>query len=267
MFVRVKQWLSGQRIIRSVIKIWDIQAGQLVHNLNGHTNRVNDIKLLKNGNLASGSDDDNIIIWDTTLFSVVRTLTGHGNDVVSLIVLDNGYLVSASFDNKIKIWNAILGTLLNTLTAHGSSVNTLSLLNNGLFASGSDDKTIIIWDASFTPIRTISTNTKCMKIYAMSNGNLASGEFNRGAINVWNTATGALEYTLTGHADTPRSFVQVTNSTFLSASDDGTIRLWNLATKNNILTLTNYSTIYSLLKLNSGYIASSSNATIRLSYF
>ena len=62
--------------------------------------------MLKNGYLASGSDDTTIKIWNTD-GSLITTLTGHTGQVKSLAALQNGWLASGSGhpDYKIKIWD------------------------------------------------------------------------------------------------------------------------------------------------------------------
>lgn len=47
------------------VKIWDLDTGRLVNVLEGHNEKVTSLELLKDGNLASASDDMQIIIWNT----------------------------------------------------------------------------------------------------------------------------------------------------------------------------------------------------------
>jgi WD40 repeat protein len=78
--------------------------GSLVYTLTGHTNFVQTLATLPNGNLASGSWDSTIKIWNPSTGSLVYTLTGHTNEVYSLATLPNGNLASGSYDSTIKIW-------------------------------------------------------------------------------------------------------------------------------------------------------------------
>ena len=49
----------------ALIHIWDTETGALTETLTGHNGDVYALALLKNGNLASGSEDNSIKIWNT----------------------------------------------------------------------------------------------------------------------------------------------------------------------------------------------------------
>jgi WD40 repeat protein len=76
--------------------------------LTGHSNSVNSLAALKNGDLASGSYHK-IKIWDSSTGSLKRTLTGHSNWVLLLAVLRNGDLASGS----INIWHCFVNKALS----------------------------------------------------------------------------------------------------------------------------------------------------------
>jgi WD40 repeat protein len=112
----------------------NIQSSQI---LDGHTGDVNFLVLLRNGHLASASDDKTIKVWNVQGDgSLVRTLTGHLSHVWSLVVLRNGHWASSSYDQTIKIWNVEGdGRLIRTLTGHIYPATSLALLKNGFLAS------------------------------------------------------------------------------------------------------------------------------------
>ena len=66
---------SGELVSGSedkTIKIWDLESGNCIKTLQGHTNIVRCIKLLPSGELVSSSDDNTINVWD--LMSYVNVL-------------------------------------------------------------------------------------------------------------------------------------------------------------------------------------------------
>jgi phospholipase A-2-activating protein len=71
----------------------------------GHAGYILSLAVLRNGYLASASQDRNIKIWNTDTSSLIRTLTGHTSYVYALTVLPNGNLASGCGDFTIKIWN------------------------------------------------------------------------------------------------------------------------------------------------------------------
>ena len=75
--------------------------------LKGHSKDVNYLTLLKDGRLASSSDDETIRIWNLTTGQTVRILSGHTTPVYYVVELSDGRLASGSFDSTIMIWDKI----------------------------------------------------------------------------------------------------------------------------------------------------------------
>jgi WD40 repeat protein len=76
------------------VLMWNLNNGQQIRNMTGHTGPVNAIKLLNTANVASGSDDKSIIIWSLSTGAALCTLSSHTAAVTSLVVLPNGALAS-----------------------------------------------------------------------------------------------------------------------------------------------------------------------------
>jgi WD40 repeat protein len=111
--------------------------GGLVRTLTGHSSSVYSFSVLKNGYLASSSQDQTIKIWNANNGSLIRTLTGHTDRISSLSVLENGFLASASQDLTIKIWDPNNASLIRNITGHNYEVTSLAVLQSGYLACGS----------------------------------------------------------------------------------------------------------------------------------
>ena len=72
--------LASGSVDNSII-IWDINTGNNIRTLKGHSNWVCCLAVLPNGCLASGSVDNSIIIWDINTGNNIRTLKGHSSYV------------------------------------------------------------------------------------------------------------------------------------------------------------------------------------------
>ena len=73
--------------------------------LNGHSHVVRCITELKDGRIASGSNDKTIKIWDLNKSDKEHlTLNGHSNAVTCITPLKDGRIASVSDDSTIKIW-------------------------------------------------------------------------------------------------------------------------------------------------------------------
>jgi WD40 repeat protein len=86
----------------STLKVWDLETGNCLRTLKGHTDEVICMKL--NGNrLVSGSSDHSVRIWDIAVGKCERTLRGHSDWVYSLDMQGN-HIYSASWDGSLRIW-------------------------------------------------------------------------------------------------------------------------------------------------------------------
>jgi len=76
-----------------------------------HSGYVNELILLKNGNLASangiGIDMNTIKIWSakTGDYKCIHTFKGHSEPITSLKELPNNIIVSGSDDHTLRFWD------------------------------------------------------------------------------------------------------------------------------------------------------------------
>ena len=69
-----KKIVAGSQYI---IRIWDLESGNLINTLTGHTDCVNSVAISPdNKKIVSGSDDKTICIWDLESGNLINTLTG-----------------------------------------------------------------------------------------------------------------------------------------------------------------------------------------------
>ena len=179
-------------------------------------------------------------------------------------------LASASDDYTIKIWNTINGKLVKTLTGHTGDVCSLVVLADGRLASGSHDETIRLWNTNWSTDFLIRNSYWFSSLAVLSDGLLASGSYDncKDTINLWNTTTGELCKTLTGHTACVRMLVLLQDGrTLASSSDDKTINLWNTTTGELCKTLAGHTGyVWALAVLPDGRLASgSADKTIKMS--
>ncbi|KAE9969723.1 hypothetical protein EG328_006699 [Venturia inaequalis] len=157
-----------------------------------------------------------------------KILEGHENGVTCLQFHDN-ILATGSYDSMIKIWNLDTGKVLRTLTGHTLGVRCLQFEESQL-VSGSLDGTVKIWDWRKGELqKTLHGPRKGVVCVNFAGHYLCAGSMDSD-IYVWNQES-KRSYKLKGHSDFVNSVkVDVPSRTLLSASDDCTVRLWDLET-------------------------------------
>ncbi|MDJ0651071.1 MAG: WD40 repeat domain-containing protein, partial [Xenococcaceae cyanobacterium MO_188.B19] len=148
-------WSSDIKILASgsndsKIKLWDVNTGDCIRVLTGHSKGINKITFSCDGEtLASSSDDSTIKLWDIATGKYFQTWRGH-NDMVNSIAFspDEPILVSGSKDCTIKFWNVYTGECLKTISEQ-ASINSVVFSPDGkTVASGSENGQIKLWDVN-----------------------------------------------------------------------------------------------------------------------
>ncbi|KAI1003953.1 putative E3 ubiquitin ligase complex SCF subunit [Podosphaera aphanis] len=163
-----------------------------------------------------------------------KIFKGHTNGVTCLQLGDN-ILATGSYDSTIKIWNIDTGECIRTLVGHTCGIRALQFDDQKLI-SGSLDKTVRIWNWR---------TGDCLSVYLAHQAGvialnfvdniLASGSIDK-TVKVWNFEDKSV-FVLQGHTNWVNAVrVDAASRTLFSASDDLTIRLWDLDSRQTIQT-------------------------------
>jgi WD40 repeat protein/DNA-binding SARP family transcriptional activator len=87
--------------------IWDVESGEEVLTLVGHTDAVYNIAYSWDGRLiATTSDDLTARIWDSTTGEELLTLSGHEAPLISPAFSPDGqFLATSSYDTTVRVWD------------------------------------------------------------------------------------------------------------------------------------------------------------------
>lgn len=100
--------------VSSAVKVFDVESGNLLVEMEGHSDVVNCAVFSPDGrNIVSGSGDHSIRMWNATTGNLLRKMEGHSGAVMWLAMHPDGRkVVSASDDSTIRTWNLESGIQL-----------------------------------------------------------------------------------------------------------------------------------------------------------
>lgn len=126
----------------TVVRIWDVQSGQLIERLRGHRDSVYSVAFTPDGRgLVSGSLDKTLKYWDLRPIiarqqgngvkppgkddkgcQCLMNFTGHKDYVLSVAVSHDGqWVVSGSKDRGVQFWDAKTAVVQCMLQGHKNS--------------------------------------------------------------------------------------------------------------------------------------------------
>ncbi len=113
-----------------VVRLWDLESGELEHRFEGHSHKVVDVAVSGDGAiLASAAWDRTVRLWDVRSKTLVAVLEGHRNNVNAVAFSGDGEAVfSGSYDGTIRMWNTSDGALHRIVLDFGWGVNELRVM-------------------------------------------------------------------------------------------------------------------------------------------
>jgi hypothetical protein len=260
--------LSGS--FDQTLKLWDVNSGREIRTFKGHSHYVLSVAFSPDGRLAlSGSADNTLKLWDVNSGREIRTFKGHSSLVFSVAFSPDGRLaLSASSDKTFKLWDVNSGREIRTFKGHSHSVRAVAFSPDGRLAlSGSYDKTLKLWDVnSGRQIYTFKGHSKYVNAVAFSpDGRLAlSGSY--GTLKLWDVNSRREIRTFKGHSNWVFSVAFSPDGRLaLSGSDDGSSRLWNVQTGDEIAQMVGFYDGEWVTVTGQGYyVASSTKAEERI---
>jgi hypothetical protein len=217
---------------------WDEYVCGGERRLDGHTTNVRSLALC-DGRVCSGSSDGSIRVWNRATLQHERTLREVVDDPVSTLAAWEGCLISGHESGELRVWNVQTGACDQVLRGHGQNIMALAVCGSRL-ASGALDGVVTVWvmrnAVPWAHERALLGHSGVVwSLAAWWDRAIVSGSADH-SIRVWDAATGALKTILSGHEGAV-SALAVHADWLVSASCDGTLRVWALGTWEALRTL------------------------------
>lgn len=253
----------------NALRLWDLNAGRELARLPGHDGRVSFIAISPDGaRAASASADRTLRLWALRKGGAAEVIGGFAAPLSAVVFLDAQRVVAADQSGTVTLSGG------GKVAAHAPGAVALAVLANGGFASGGADGVVRLWDGQGKALASVGVDAPVLGL-AASAGRVAAALAD-GRVVLVDIAAGAVTAALSGHDgpaatvafghdgrlysgggdgkvlvwrdgkavmlgrhDGPVTFVSPSRdgAFILSASEDGTTRLWNGATHQPMVTL------------------------------
>ncbi|XP_068951171.1 apoptotic protease-activating factor 1 [Petaurus breviceps papuanus] len=229
------------------VKIWNSRTGELVHTFDEHSEQVNCCHFTNMEHhllLATGSSDYFLKLWDLNKKECRNTLFGHTNSVNHCrFSPDDKYLASCSADGTLKLWDVSSANEWSSIDVRQHLLNSDGLQEDTdvmvkCCSWSSDGARVMAAAASRLLIFDVHSRSLVGEIHTGHNSTIRYCDFfpkshlavmalSHYCVELWNTDTGLKVADCRGHLSWVHCVAfSPDGSSFLTSSDDQTIRLW-----------------------------------------
>ena len=245
----VRLWRQAKRNI-NVISVYPLVS------LKGHTSTISALSFSSDGlRMASASHDQSVIVWDLLSKKEARTMRNCHKDWITACAFSDtssDALITGSNDFNLKLWNLKTGTERITFKGHTSAINSVSF-SQGCVVSSAFDGSVKVWTHKGIEITTLFCHKQRVNACLIDMPTKAS--------------SGALLWAdVVEEEESQEGKMKLEDVRILTASDDGTVGVWNPFVPNEVTALVGHSDRVLAVgtTLNNEIITSSRDKSIRL---
>jgi WD40 repeat protein len=251
---------DGSRAIsgsdEGALKIWDPRTGHSIEELISQSEDIRAVAVSADGARAlSGSQDGVLEHWDLNNGVLLHSWKGHDSAVRAVSILDNSkQSISVSSDRTLRVWD-LVGYTERFCLRTDSEISDVAVLSDGRrVIYTSEGYTLNIWDLitgqelveykARSPIQVFAVSPNEQHVVfagclprTMISRNLRVGQaseeelLNLYALTIWDMVSQEALFKLEGHLDQVTGVVFLDQHRVVSSSFDGTIKAWDLGTR------------------------------------
>ncbi|MDQ7026525.1 MAG: protein kinase [Anaerolineae bacterium] len=243
--LRLPEAEDGQDVpeVDTLVRVWNIETGEIIQTMNGHSNTVDSVKFHPNGDwVLSSSWDGSIILWDIESGEIIRTYREAGDSEERVYMLDftadGSQFISVGSGGTAILWDTETGDIIREFE-HGVRINGVDISPDGtMFATatgnfGDAENLIYLWDIKTGDlIRTMAGHTRLANdVRFHPSGDYVVSTSWDDTVRLWDVATGEELRQFNGHNGHTFGIAFTSDGeTMLTTSQDTTVRLWDFAT-------------------------------------
>lgn len=223
---------AGSLAPGSVVHLWDLVTGQVIHRMAGHEKEINAVLFSPNGEqLMSLSSDGRVLLWEVESGSLLQVFEGTGAAMWSGGFSNNKPHVAASSYIGVDIWDLDSGDLIASIPGHMTWIDKVRVTTSGkVIAAESFGNTIRVWDVEQNSVlhELIGHSQPITQIDITQDGRyLISGSVDQTSI-IWDLETGAIHKRLSGHPGAVWSVSFNREGTLAATTSFGEARVWEV---------------------------------------
>lgn len=133
-----------------VVRVFEVESGQLKHRLAGHSGSVTCLAFTPDGKrLVSSGTDGSLRVWDLSTGKEASRLSGHRGAVTALALGAKGSaLLSGGEDHTVRLWRVGSGSQRRVLRGHTWQVSAVAFLDARTALTAGLDGKLKRWDLS-----------------------------------------------------------------------------------------------------------------------
>ncbi|MCY3759810.1 MAG: T9SS type A sorting domain-containing protein [Gemmatimonadetes bacterium] len=250
------------------VRLWDVGTGTNTAILPAHRDAVNSVAFSPDGRTLASGSDRSVELWDAAAGTNTATLLVHRGGVRSVAFSPDGSsLACGSEGGAVLLWD-LASRSAETFSGHTAWINSVAFFPDGTrLVSGSADGAVRLWDVATGSSSSLEGHAGKVASVSFSpdGATLASGSEN--SVLLWDLGTGGTS-SLEGHSAVVRSVaISPDGRTLASGSEDNSVKLWDLGTGKNTVTLHNHLKAVTSVAFSPGgalLVSASEDQTVRL---
>ncbi|UJW30100.1 hypothetical protein L3Q67_33505 [Saccharothrix sp. AJ9571] len=217
------------------LRLWEVTTRTEPFVLRGHDGGVVAVRFGPDGTrLVSAGADGTVRLWDPAGGEVLALPAGHqGPAMDTAVTPDEATVVSGGYDGTVRVWRTGTGEPPTVLRGDQPTVLGVAVSADGRRAAAlAEDRVIRVWDTgSGRLLLTQPSDPDALGVALSPDGLLVSGSGPEGSVHLWRVDEPHRSTVLRGHRHSVRrTAFSPDGGRLVSASDDGTLRVWDIGT-------------------------------------